>query len=103
MVIDSGLVLTYLVLMFAYDARLAMVVALFGTLQLLLAVIAVRRGQELVQRDLHSQARAQSYLIESLRGIETLKSAGLETMALRRWQDHYSDQLNATMARQRLS
>ena len=50
-------------------------------------------------RDLESQARARSYLVQMLVGIETLKVASAEDRAFEHWANLYVDELNVSLTR----
>ncbi|HVJ38583.1 MAG TPA: cysteine peptidase family C39 domain-containing protein, partial [Stenotrophomonas sp.] len=77
-VIDGLLAVVTFALMLVYSARLAMLtlaaVALYVAIRAL-AYRSLRRGTE---RQLVASARQQSHLLESLRGMQTLKVAGEE-------------------------
>jgi ABC-type bacteriocin/lantibiotic exporter with double-glycine peptidase domain len=52
-------------------------------------------------RALDAQARSQSYLVELLAGISTLKAAAAESRAVERWSNLYVDELNVALERGR--
>ena len=101
--LDGGLAIAYLVLLFLLSPILAVVTAATGGLQVLVMLLARRRYAALASQDLESQARAQSYLAQMLIGIETLKAAGAEDRALEHWANLYVDELNISLMRSRLS
>jgi HlyB family type I secretion system ABC transporter len=101
-ILDGSLVIVYL----AVQAAQA---PLFGGLVLALAVLQIglllslnRRLYSLVQRDLVAQTESQSYLVEMLRGIGTLKAAGAEDAALDRWSNLFTAALNISVQRGQL-
>ena len=57
----------------------------------------------LMARSLEAQARSQSYLVEMLAGMETLKAAAAEARAVERWSNLYVDELNVALDRGRLT
>jgi ABC-type bacteriocin/lantibiotic exporter with double-glycine peptidase domain len=101
-ILDGSLVTLYLVLAFLLAPPLALVALVLGALQVLVFVLARRRVRELMSEDLESQARAQSYLVQMLAGIESLKAAGAERRAVHHWSNLYVDELNVALARGRL-
>ncbi len=100
--LDGMLVVLYLVLAFLLAPPLAVVALILGVLQILVFVAARRRVRELMSQDLESQARAQSYLVQMLAGIESLKAAGAERRAVQHWSNLFVDELNVSLARGRL-
>jgi len=101
-ILDGALVTLYLVLAFLLAPPLALVALGLGVLQVLVFVAARRRVRELMSEDLESQARAQSYLVQMLAGIESLKVAGAERRAVQHWSNLFVDELNVALARGRL-
>jgi ABC-type bacteriocin/lantibiotic exporter with double-glycine peptidase domain len=73
-----------------------------GFLQVLVLLFSRFRYAALAAQDLETQERAQSYLVQMLVGIETLKIAGAEDRALEQWANLYVDQLNVSLSRGRL-
>jgi ATP-binding cassette subfamily B protein len=101
--LDGGLAILYLVVLFALSPVLAVIATAAGSLKVLVLLVARHRYAELASRDLESQARSQSYLVQMLVGIETLKLAGAENRALEHWGNLYVDELNVALSRSRLS
>ncbi|MGH2899043.1 MAG: peptidase domain-containing ABC transporter, partial [Solirubrobacteraceae bacterium] len=80
----------------------AIVVGL-GIVQIAVFYVARRGYRELLTRSLEAQARSQSYLVELIHGMETLKAAAAESRAVERWSNLYVDELNVSLDRGRLS
>jgi ABC-type bacteriocin/lantibiotic exporter with double-glycine peptidase domain len=55
-----------------------------------------------MQRDLFAQAESQSYLVEALTGILTLKACGCEDNAFNHWSNLFFKQLNVSLQRNHL-
>jgi len=100
--LDGALAVGYLVLLFLLSPVLAGLTAGVGLLQVLVLLFSRFRYAALAAQDLETQARAQSYLVQMLVGIETLKIAGAEDRALEQWANLYVDQLNVALSRGRL-
>jgi len=100
--LDGALAITYLVLLVLLSPTLALVTAGAGALQLIVLLLARHRYARLTAQDLESQARAHSYLVQMLVGIETLKIAGAEDRALEQWANLYVDELNVALSRSRM-
>lgn len=102
-VLDGTLAVGYLVALFVVDATLGTLVLALGVLQAAVLVGSWRRHQRLMAASLEVEARSQSYTYELLAGIETLKAMGAEGAAAERWQGLFVDEINATLARGRLT
>ena len=101
--LDGPLASVYLVILLLASPALGALVVLLGVLQAGVFLLSYRRYQELMSQDLQTQARAQSYLVHMLAGIETLKASGLEDRAVEQWSHLFVDELNVALKRGRLS
>lgn len=101
--LDGSLVLVYLVIILTQSPLFALIVFLIGLFQVTLLVATGRRMHRLTQRDLIAQAQSQSYLVETLNRIETLKAAGAEDRAFDHWSNLFFNQLNISLQKNRLS
>lgn len=101
--LDGGLAIVYLVLLGLLSPVLALVSIGAALLQVIVLLASRHRYARLTAQDLESQARAHSYLVQMLVGIETLKIAGAEDRALEQWANLYVDELNVALARSRMS
>ena len=101
--LDGSLVLVYLLIIMVQAPLFGLIVLIIGMLQVTLLVATTGRMQRLMQRDLFAQAQSQSYLVEALTRIETLKASGAEDRALDHWSNLFFNQLNISLQRSRLS
>jgi ABC-type bacteriocin/lantibiotic exporter with double-glycine peptidase domain len=101
--LDGALAIAYLVLLLLLSPLLAGVTCAAGVLQLIVLLISRHRYARLSAQDLETRARAHSYLVQMLVGIETLKIAGAEDRALEQWANLYVDELNVSLSRSRMS
>ena len=101
--LDGPLASVYIVILLMASPALGALVVLLGMLQAGVFLLSYRRYQELMSQDLQTQARAQSYLVHMLAGIETLKASGLEDRAVEQWSHLFVDELNVALKRGRLS
>lgn len=101
-ILDGTLVFIYLVLIFAMHPGLGLLTLGIGALQVSVFVLSRRQIAELMGHDLEAQARARSYLVQILAGIETLKVAGAEHRAVEHWSNLFVDELNIALKRGRL-
>ncbi len=100
--LDGSLVLIYLVLILFLNPEIGLLVLGLGSLQVITFWVLRRRYRELMAQGLEAQARSQSYLVELIGGIETLKAMGAEHRAVEHWSDLFVDELNVSLARGRL-
>lgn len=77
--IDGLMAVVTLALMLLYSGRLALVTVLAVALYLAIRMLAYRPLRERSERQLVTAARQQTHLLESLRGMQSLKVAGEET------------------------
>jgi ABC-type bacteriocin/lantibiotic exporter with double-glycine peptidase domain len=101
--LDGSLVILYLVAILVVSPAFGLLVLALGLVQLAVLWLARRRQRELMSDTLHTQSQAESYLVELLSGIETLKSSGAEARAGQHWSGLFVDQLNVSVARSRLN
>jgi ATP-binding cassette, subfamily B, bacterial len=101
--LDGTLAFGYLVLLLILSPTLAITSLVFALAQVAVLLLSRHRFVTLASQDLESQARAQTYLMQMLLGIETLKTSGAEQRALARWTNLYVDQLNVALQRSRMS
>lgn len=102
-IMDGTLVVGYAVLVMMLAPLMGVLVLLLGVLQVSVYLFSRRSYREYTARSLEAQARQQSYLVEMLAGMETLKAAAAESRAVERWSNLYVDELNASLDRGRLT
>ncbi|HEX7839204.1 MAG TPA: peptidase domain-containing ABC transporter [Kofleriaceae bacterium] len=101
--LDGLLVVGYAVLILVLAPVMGAIVIGLGLVQITVFYAARRGYREMMARSLEAQARSQSYLVEMLRGMETLKASSAEARAVERWSNLYVDELNVALERGRLS
>jgi ABC-type bacteriocin/lantibiotic exporter with double-glycine peptidase domain len=102
-VLDGLLVTLYLVLLFAASPTMGVLVLILGALRVGLFLFTRKRTRDLMSRSLQTEAKSQSYQVNMLAGIETLKAAGAEHRSVEQWSHLFVDVLNVSLARGRLS
>jgi ABC-type bacteriocin/lantibiotic exporter with double-glycine peptidase domain len=100
--LDGPLTVGYLCLLLARDPVLGGFLAAVAAGQIGILVGVRRRMSELAERELQAEAAAHGSLIETVKGIETLKAAGAESRAAARWSEHFVVSLNAVVQNGRL-
>lgn len=101
--LDGVLVLMYLLIVLWVSPLLGAIAIAFGAVHLSVFVLSRRRTSDLMAEDLESQAKSQSYMVQFLGGIETLKASGSEVQAIERWSNLFARQLNVSVSRAKLS
>lgn len=94
-VLDAPLALCCVVLVLVRDPVVGGVLAGLTAAQLVLLLTTTGRVAALTRRELAAEAESQGHLLQAVSGIETLKAAGAEERALRRWADGFGAQLRA--------
>ncbi|WP_257459125.1 peptidase domain-containing ABC transporter [Archangium lipolyticum] len=100
--LDGALVIIYLVLLFVVSPIMALIVLGLGALQILVLLLSTRRQRALMSENLEVEAKNQSYQIEMLTGIQTLKAFGVEHQAVQRFSENFVNVLNVSLKRGRL-
>ncbi|WP_432543149.1 peptidase domain-containing ABC transporter [Kineococcus sp. SYSU DK002] len=93
--LDAPLALGYVVLILVRDPVVGGVLAGLTVAQVVLLLASTGRIAALTRRELAADAESQSHLMQAVSGIETLKAAGAEARALRRWSASFSARLRA--------
>jgi ABC-type bacteriocin/lantibiotic exporter with double-glycine peptidase domain len=96
-------VLVYLAILLAQAPLFGLVVLGLGALQVVLLLLTTGAMRDLAQRDLKTQAESQSFLVEALAGIATLKASGAEDRAFDHWTNLFFKQLNVSLRRYHLT
>lgn len=101
--LDGSMVSVYLVLLLVTDVRMGGLVLGLGLLQMAVFLLAQRPVRALMRQDLQTQAKAESYLVQLMAGMETLKATGSEHRAVEHWSNLFVDQLNVSVKRGQLN
>jgi ABC-type bacteriocin/lantibiotic exporter with double-glycine peptidase domain len=101
--LDGALVVLYLGLMLAINPVMALIVLGLGLLQVLILVLSTRKQRALLSETLEVEAKSQSYQVEMLTGIQTLKAFGVEHQAVQRFSELFVNVLNVSLRRGRLT
>jgi ATP-binding cassette subfamily B protein len=100
--LDGTLVVLYLGVILWLSPTLALLTMTLGLGQLAVFLSSRRAVADLMRESLEAQSRAQSYLVQVLGGIETLKVGGAERLAVERWSNMFVDELNVALDTGRL-
>jgi ABC-type bacteriocin/lantibiotic exporter with double-glycine peptidase domain len=103
MVLDTSMVVVYLAILFAKEPAMALLTLALGAAQLALILGASRRLHRLMERELTAQAASQSFLVEALEGVATIKVAGNEDEAMSHFSRLFQRSLRVSVERARLS
>lgn len=102
-VIDGVFVLLYAIIIFYVNPVLGLITIAMSAAEALIFLCARPTFQRLLAADLDKQAKAHSYMIQMLGGMETLKCAGAERLGVEKWSNLYTDELNVKLRRARAS
>lgn len=93
----------YFLMMFAYSAKLTVIVIMFLPLFIAIVTYFTPRLKKISQQIFQANTQAQSSLIESLNGIEAIKATANEYFARARWENSFVENVNRGFQQQRLS
>ncbi|ATB36526.1 hypothetical protein CYFUS_001941 [Cystobacter fuscus] len=102
-ILDGSLVLIYLVVIFIASPTLGLLVLGLATAQVLIFVLSRKLQGELMARGLEMEAQSQSYQVELLTGIQSLKAYGAEHRAVQHYSSLLVRVLNVSLQRGHLS
>ncbi|MEV0970777.1 peptidase domain-containing ABC transporter [Microtetraspora glauca] len=83
--LDGPLAIGYLVAVTVRSPLLGVVLVVLAAAQFLVLLLTRQRIRDLVHREQEARNDAQGQLIETVKGIETIKSSGAENQVLERW------------------
>jgi len=95
--LDGPMVLGYLAVIIGRDLVLGAVLSVIALGQAVLLIATRRRIYELTHQQLAAYGTAQNFLVEAVKGAETLKAGGLEDRAVEQWSQRFARQLSTTV------
>ncbi|WXH27474.1 Lactococcin-G-processing and transport ATP-binding protein LagD [Myxococcus stipitatus] len=101
-VLDGTLAVLYLALLTVMSWQMGLLALFLALLQVAVFLVARGRQRELMSKDLEVKAVAQTYEVEMLTGIQTIKGMGVESRTVQNWSNLYVDVLNVSLERGRL-
>ncbi|WP_347553084.1 peptidase domain-containing ABC transporter (plasmid) [Pseudalkalibacillus hwajinpoensis] len=99
MLLDGGLVLSFLAYMLYSSSYLSLYVIAIAILQIVLTMFSNRYIGRLSQEEILRQTQASSYLAEVLRGILVVKGEGVESSVYKQWSGLFWEQIKAAQKR----
>ncbi len=102
-VMNVLMLVIYFFMMFAYSAKLSIIVIIFLPIFIAIVMYFTPRLKRVSQEIFLSNTQAQSALIESLNGIEPIKATSNEYFARARWENAFVENVNRGFHQQRLS
>ncbi|HHN75598.1 MAG TPA: peptidase domain-containing ABC transporter [Acidobacteria bacterium] len=101
--LDGMMIGIYLCALFLASPVMGALTLLLGTFQWLVFFVFRRQLSERTSRELIAVSRSRTRLVELLSGMETLKALGCARRAVDHWSGAWSEELDATAARERIS
>src|SRR5579859_44601 len=102
-VLDGLISIFVLAVMFFYSRKLALIVIVSVLLYVALRNLAYRPLRRSMEEQIMRTAKQQTHLIETLRGIRTIKVLGREDSRKTRWMNLLADTTNAQVETERLT
>ncbi len=100
--LDGTWVILYLIILMAADPTFGLLALSLGALQTLVFALSRRRYGVLTGESIEIESRGQSYLVQMLAGIETLKATGTARHAVAHWKGLFADELQISLKRGKL-
>jgi ABC-type bacteriocin/lantibiotic exporter with double-glycine peptidase domain len=101
-ILDGGLVIVYVALLFFVSPTLALTALAAGIATVAVIFVGAGRQRELTAQSLALEAKSQAYEVEMLTAMTTLKAMGAEQRAVGKWSSLFVDVLNLSLVRGRL-
>jgi ATP-binding cassette, subfamily B, bacterial len=92
----------YFILLLMASSSLTLAVIALAVIRFLALAIARWRQRHFLRESIDNQAKSQTYQVELLSSMETLKAMGIEHQAAERWANVFVDGLNISIRRGRL-
>ena len=93
-ILDGAFSMIYIAVMFAYSIKLTLISLIVLPIQILLTLVCAPLFKKQSRSVTETNAKSQSHLIETLNGIETVKSQNYETKSKLIWQRLYERFIN---------
>lgn len=100
--VDGLLSITTLLIMFHYQASLALVALSFLAFAYLCRFVLTNKENEYLEQSLTKHAKENSHFIETIRAVLPIKCFAKENNRLSSWMNLYADTLNASIQREKL-
>ena len=95
-VLDLLFSFVYFILMFLYSPQLTVIVLISIPLYLGTSLVISPKIKALIEEQFHKGAQSQTFLYETVSGIETVKSMALEKNLKYRWEDKLGDYVKSS-------
>lgn len=86
-ILDTFFALVFIVVMFAYNTTLSIIALLALPIYILLSIIVTPLYRKQLQEQFNAGAESHSYLVETVTGIQTVKSLNIETKFNNKWEE----------------
>lgn len=87
-ILDLSFVVIYIGVMFLYSTKLTFIVLLSFPIYILFSIIVTPMLRKRLDEKFYTGAESQSFLVESVTGIQTVKANALEPVIQKRWENN---------------
>jgi ATP-binding cassette, subfamily B, bacterial len=101
-IVDGTIACFYCVLLLFISIKLTLFVLILAVVRIVLLAVMRWRQKVLLTETIENQSNIQTYQVEMLAGMETLKAMGLEYRAAEHWTNLFIEGLNISIRRGRL-
>lgn len=94
--LDTAFIIVYIIVMFFYSTTLTWIVISSMPLFVLLSAVVTPIFRTRLEERFNTGAHAQSYLVESVTGVQTIKAFALEPKIQRKWEDFQAEYIKCS-------
>lgn len=95
-ILDVMFLIVYVIVMFMYSSTLTWIVLTSLPLFAILSLVITPLFKEQLEEKFRTGADMQSFLVESVSGVQTIKSFALEPLTQKRWEDKVAEYVGAS-------
>lgn len=93
--IDLIFIIVYIIVLFFYSPKLTLIVILSIPIYAILSAIITPLFKKRLDEKFNSGAQTQSFMVESINGVQTVKSFSLESKFEKKWGDYQAEYVKA--------
>jgi ATP-binding cassette subfamily B protein len=93
-ILNAIMVFIYFGVMFVYNVKLTLILMAFLPPIIIITLIATPKYKSYARKAFYAEAAAESLLVETLGGAETVKGMGIERSMRMKWEKKYADSLD---------
>lgn len=93
-ILNAIMVVLYFIVLFQYNVKLTIILIAFTIPIILMTVLITPKYKEYARKTFYAETDAESFLLETLNGAETIKAMAVERVMRRKWEKKYATSLD---------